>query len=70
MANKKISYTYEDSMNPDVKEKQVFVNGKRIRIRPEVEVECDPIVKEIIDDSKKLQKKVSKSDEKFVVMEN
>ena len=70
MATKKVSYTYEDSKNPDIKERVVFTNGKRRRIRPDVEVECDPIIKQILEESKRLQKGVSKKDEEFVVIKN
>ena len=67
--NNKVPFTYEDASNPDVKEKVYFVQGKRVRVRPEVEVEVNPIIRDIEKESRALKKSASKADDKFVVIE-
>jgi hypothetical protein len=60
---KKVSLTVDsDELNPEDKYKVVFVNGKRIQIKKDEEVEVAPIVKEIIKESNALNKKGNKKE--------
>ena len=66
---KKVPFKYSDTMNPELKEKQYFVQGKRYRVRPEKTVEVPKIIADIEEETRKLQNDVCKSDDKFVVFE-
>lgn len=60
---KKVSLTVDsDTLNPEDEYKIVFVNGKRIQIKKDEEVEVDPIVKDILRESKKLSEKGNKKE--------
>lgn len=66
--NGKVAFKYEDTRNPEQKEQVYFIQGKRVRVRPDTEVEVDPIIAEIENERKALRKKVEKSNEELVVI--
>ena len=51
-----------DALNPDDKYKIVFVNGKRIQIEKDQEVQVQPIVKDILKESREFNRKGTKSE--------
>jgi hypothetical protein len=51
-----------DELNPEDKYKIVFINGKRIQIEKDVEVEVNPIVKDILKESRELLRKGNKKE--------
>lgn len=60
---KKVSLTVDsDELNPQDKYKVVYINGNRIQIKKDEEVEVAPIVKDIIKESNALHKKGNKKE--------
>jgi hypothetical protein len=51
-----------EELNPEDKYKVVFINGQRIQIEKDVEVEVRPIVKDILRESRDLNKKGNKKE--------
>lgn len=50
----------KDEINPQDEYTLVFVNGKRIQIKKDEEVEVSPIVKDILNESKHLARRGNK----------
>jgi hypothetical protein len=51
-----------EELNPEDKYKVVFINGKRIQIEKDIEVQVDPIVKDILKESREFNKKGNKKE--------
>jgi hypothetical protein len=58
---KKVDLVVEsDELNPEDKYKIVLINGKRIQIKKDEEVEVSPIVKDILRESRDFNRKGNK----------
>lgn len=51
-----------DDLNPEDKYKVVFINGVRYQIMKDKEVEVNPIIKDVLKESRELLKKGNKSE--------
>ena len=51
-----------EELNPEDKYKVVFINGKRIQIEKDIEVQVDPIVKDILKESREFNRKGNKKE--------
>lgn len=51
-----------EELNPEDKYKVVFINGKRIQIEKDEEVQVTPIVKDILKESREFNRKGNKKE--------
>lgn len=51
-----------EELNPEDKYKVVFINGKRIQIERDEEVQVNPIVKDILRESREFNRKGNKKE--------
>ena len=51
-----------EELNPEDKFKVVFINGKRIQIEKDAEVQVTPIVKDILKESREFNRKGNKKE--------